>query len=165
MSPPILTHTAAMSPLLLVHQTLPHQPPPVPHYHLRVAAGGQVGDDGGRGDDRWWGDNERRWRGKGMMCMCCPLEFWLIMGERMAQMVPLILRSLHSPPFSSRTPVGLHQTRPIQNAEFLALEWLKLSGDFLVTFQCMLVRLVSPMDFHQTSSQIPPQMTRQQQKV
>ena len=47
-------------------------------------------------------------------------------------------RSLHSPPFSRRTPGRLHQTQPIQNAKFLALEWLELSGDFLVTFWCML---------------------------
>jgi hypothetical protein len=56
-------------------------------------------------------------------------------------------RSLHSPPFSGRTPVGLRRTRPIQNANFLALEWLELSGDFPVTFRCMLVGLVSPTDF------------------
>jgi hypothetical protein len=56
-------------------------------------------------------------------------------------------RSLHSPPFSGRTLVGLCRTRPIQNAKFLALEWLELSGDFPVTFRCMLVGLVSPTDF------------------
>jgi len=73
------------------------------------------------------------------------------------------------PPF----PVGLHRTWPIQNAKFLALEWLELSGDFPVTFRCMFIGLVSPMDFppdcpsdfHQTSSQIPPEMTGQQRKV
>jgi hypothetical protein len=57
------------------------------------------------------------------------------------------MRSLHFPPFSGRTPGGLRRTRPIQNANFLALEWLELSGDFPVTFRCMLVGLVSPTDF------------------
>jgi hypothetical protein len=65
------------------------------------------------------------------------------MGEEMFK----DLRSLHSPPFSGRTPGGLRWTRPIQNANFLALEWLELSGDFPVTFRCMLVGLVSPTDF------------------
>jgi hypothetical protein len=53
----------------------------------------------------------------------------------------LCTRSLHSPLFSGRTPVGLRRTRLIQNANFLALEWLELSGDFPVTFRCMLVGL------------------------
>jgi len=56
-------------------------------------------------------------------------------------------RSLHSPLFSSQTLVGLRWTQSIQNAEFLALEWLELSSDFLVTFWCMLAGLVSPTDF------------------
>ena len=56
-------------------------------------------------------------------------------------------RSLHSPLFSGQTLVGLRQTRPIQNANFLALEWLELSGDCPVTFRCMLTGLVSPTDF------------------
>ena len=56
-------------------------------------------------------------------------------------------RSLHSPPFSGRTPGGLRRTQPIQNANFLALELLELSGDFPVTFRCMLAGLVSPTDF------------------
>ena len=58
--------------------------------------------------------------------------------------VPILLvpRSLHSPPFSGRTPGGLRRTRPIQNAKFLALELLELSGDFPVTFRCMLTGLV-----------------------
>jgi hypothetical protein len=87
-------------------------------------------------------------------------------GDRSALMrLKDSLRSLHSPPFSGRTPVGLRRTRPIQNDNFLALEWLELSGDFPVTFRCMLVGLVSPTDFHQTSSQIPPEMTGQQRKV
>ena len=51
-------------------------------------------------------------------------------------------RSLHSPPFSGQTPGGLQQTQPIQNANFLALELLELSSDFLVTFWCMLTGLV-----------------------
>ena len=56
-------------------------------------------------------------------------------------------RSLHSPLFSGRTPGGLRRTQPIQNAEFLALEVLQFSGDFPVTFRCMLAGLVSPTDF------------------
>ena len=56
-------------------------------------------------------------------------------------------RSLHSPLFSGRTPGGLRRTQPIQNAEFSALELLELSGDFPVTFRCMLAGLVSPTDF------------------
>ena len=56
-------------------------------------------------------------------------------------------RSLHSPWFSGRTPGGLRRTRPIQNANFLALEWLELSGDCPVTFRGMLIGLVSPTDF------------------
>ena len=56
-------------------------------------------------------------------------------------------RSLHCALFSGRTPGGLRRTRPIQNANFLALEWLELSGDFPVTFRCMLAGLVSPTDF------------------
>ena len=46
------------------------------------------------------------------------------------------VRSLHSPPFSGWTPLGLRQTRPIQNANFLALELLEFSGDFPVIFRC-----------------------------
>ena len=56
-------------------------------------------------------------------------------------------RSLHSPWFSGRTPGGLHRTRPIQNSEFSALEWLELSGDSPVIVRCMLVGLLSPTDF------------------
>ena len=83
------------------------------------------------------------------------------------------LRSLHSPPFSGRTPLGLRRTRPIQNANFLALELLEFSGDFPVIFRCRSAGLVSPTDFptdcpsdfHQTSRQIPLEMTGQQRKV
>ena len=75
-------------------------------------------------------------------------------------------RSLHSPPFSGRT-------RPIQNANFLALELLEFSGDFPVIFRCRSAGLVSPTDFptdcppeyHQTSTESPPEMTGQHQKV
>jgi len=56
-------------------------------------------------------------------------------------------RSLHCAWFSGWTLGRLHRTWPIQNANFLALEWLELSGDFPVTFQCILVGLVSPTDF------------------
>jgi hypothetical protein len=51
------------------------------------------------------------------------------------------------PPFSGQTPVRLCQIQPLQNANFLALELLELSGDFPVTFQCMLARLVNLTDF------------------
>ena len=82
-------------------------------------------------------------------------------------------RSLHSPPFSGRTPLGLRRTRPIQNANFLALELLEFSGDFPVIFRCRSTGLVSPTDFptdcppeyHQTSTESPPEMTGQHQKV
>ena len=46
------------------------------------------------------------------------------------------------PPFSGQTLLGLRRTRPIQNANFLALELLELSNDFPVTFRCMLAGLV-----------------------
>ena len=86
---------------------------------------------------------------------------------------PKDTRSLHSPPFSRRTPLGLRRTRPIQNANFLALELLEFSGDFLVIFRCRSAGLVSPTDFpmdcppeyHQTSTESPPEMTGQHQKV
>ena len=56
--------------------------------------------------------------------------------------LPLVFRA-----DSGRTPGGLRRTRPIQNANFLALEWLELSGDCPVTFRCMSTGLVSPTDF------------------
>ena len=84
-----------------------------------------------------------------------------------------VLRSLHSPWFSGQTPGGLCRTRPIQNSEFLALEWLELSGDSPVIVRCMLVGLLSPMDFSGGQSTgispnqqaFPPEITGQQQKV
>jgi len=89
------------------------------------------------------------------------------------QYVLHIWRSLHSPLFSGRTPGGLRRTQPIQNANFLALELLELSGDFPVTFRCMLAGLVSPTDFSggQSGRNItkpadsPPEITGQQRKV
>ena len=82
-------------------------------------------------------------------------------------------RSLHSPWFSGRTPGGLCRTRPIQNSEFSALEWLELSGDSPVIVRCMLVRLLSPTDFSGGQSArispnqqaFPPEITGQQRKV
>jgi hypothetical protein len=52
--------------------------------------------------------------------------------------LPLVFRA-----DSGRTP----SDSTIQNAEFLALEVLQFSGDFPVTFRCMLAGLVSPTDF------------------
>lgn len=82
-------------------------------------------------------------------------------------------RSLHSPSFSRWTLLRLWWTWPIQNANFLALELLEFSSDFPVIFQCRLAGLVSPLDFlmdclleyHQNSSESPPEMTGQQRKV
>ena len=53
---------------------------------------------------------------------------WVFQRHHLCQ----VRRSLHSPLFSRRTPGGLHQTQPIQNAEFLALEVLQFSSDFPV---------------------------------
>jgi len=82
-------------------------------------------------------------------------------------------RSLHCALFSRQTPSD--STYP--ESQFFSsgmagfVQWL--SGDFPVTFRCMLARLVSPTDFSSGQSswnitkpaESPPEITRQQQKV